>query len=142
MSISILNIIGYVGLIFGIVMSIKTGRDFARKKHDLDLFKKLGTHPVFSKLTYFSFLFIVLWNIFFMAMTKLMGFSFNVIISMFNVYNAVIGLLYTTVIMLVSFLVFKHKYKSINKPLTREGKLLCLSISKTEKLLKNRNLEC
>lgn len=139
---NVLNIIGYIGLIFGVVMSVKTGRDFARRKHDLDLFKEVGVHPVFSKFTYFLFLFIVLWNIFFVVMTKLMGFSINVIMPMFNIYSAIIGFLYTTVIMIMSFLIFKHKYKNINRPLTREGKLLCVSISKAGKLLRNKNFEC
>ncbi len=70
------------------------------------------------------FIFLLICNIFFICMMSTFTFSIKFIISMFNLTNVLYSLVITGSEIIISFYVFSRRYRGLNKPLTREGKIM------------------
>lgn len=116
--------LGLIGVLIGILLSVNTGRNLARRRHDALLFRESIKIPLFNTMFYIMFIFLLIWNTFFICMMSTFTFSIKFIISMFNLTNLLYSLVITGSEIIISFYVFSMRYRGLNKPLTREGKIM------------------
>ena len=106
-------------LAFGYLMAVLAGRGFARKVHDVKVYGR----GVLGLPTYFALMMSYAFSVAAFALPKLFTLPVQVVMSGFDVVGVVVGLAVTTLLTLISYVVFIRRYRGVAKPLTLEGRI-------------------
>ncbi len=132
---SFAGLVSLILIILNILLSFKAGRNYARLSHDAALLKRrigkgLGSYAYIP--FYLMLLFIIFINIAYMLFVK----AFTTMLKVF--LNTFFGLAldpYTQVIVAIivilsSYYYYRNKYKYVDKPLTRQARMMLMALEK------------
>jgi hypothetical protein len=100
-------------------MAVLAGRGFARKVHDVRVYGR----GVLGLPTYFALMMSYAFSVTAFVLPKLFTLPVHVVVSGFDVVGVVGGLAVTTLLTLISYVVFLRRYRGVTKPLTLEGRI-------------------
>ncbi|OWJ54825.1 hypothetical protein Pdsh_03675 [Pyrodictium delaneyi] len=120
-------------MMFGAILSINAGRNFARRIHDIELARKYGKRlPGLGLLAYMSIFFALVTNLVAFAAGKTLASSISVLSGVIrdNISLTMLSALLTLLTTVVSYYVFYTRYRNVEEPLTREGKVALIGLNR------------
>ncbi len=124
----IMEIISLILFLLNIVMSIMAGRKYAQLKHDATLVrKKLGKNLMFFVYLplYLMIIFIICINLCYMVFSHGLSLMLSTILGLLGlIANPYMGFIISVILITASYFYYNHRYKKVDKPLTRYAKLL------------------
>ena len=122
----LLHLIGYAGLVFGVLLSVNTGRKLAQRRHDAELVARYGRRlPGLGLVLYVYMMIAFIVNIFTVALIQMVTSEAKFLFALLtgSLTGFLAGTLMTIILIAVSYFYFRRRYESVDKPLTREGKI-------------------
>ncbi len=116
---NIIDIPYTVSLTISALMAVLAGRSFAKKIHDVGMYGK----GVIGLPTYFTLLLSYVFSIATFTLTKVLELPVRLVMNGFDMLSVIEGLAFSTLITLVSYVVFLRRYRRITGPLTLEGRI-------------------
>ncbi len=133
--------VGWVLFAIGTVLAINAGKGLAAKKHDADIAKRYGKQlSIFGLFLYFYAILSILFSLFSTMATKAFSMSFRLVVGGLDIIYIITGIIYPLVVMGVSYTVFRSRYSTVGRPLTREGKL-AIKVAEKEMWLRKKVVE-
>ncbi len=122
----LLEVIGYLGLVFGVVMSINTGRRLAQRRHDAELVARYGRRlPGVGLVLYAYMTLAFILNVFSVLLFQVFASEAKLLLAVLtgSLASFVAGVVMTIVLIAGSYYFFRKRYEGVDRPLTREGRL-------------------
>ncbi len=107
------------------LLAINAGKNLAAKKHDADLAKRYGKQlSIFGVMLYFYAIISIIFSLFSSLITKIFSTSLKLMVGGTDLLPILTGVAFPLFVMVLSYVVFHAKYKGVNEPITREGRLV------------------
>ena len=122
----LLHLIGYAGLVFGVLLSVNTGRKLAQRKHDAELVARYGRRlPGIGLILYVYMMLAFIVNIFTVALIQMVTSEAKFLFALLtgSLTGFLAGTLMTIILIAGSYFYFRRRYEHVDRPLTREGKI-------------------
>jgi hypothetical protein len=138
----LLETIQLLGLLVGFLLALHAGRSLAMKSHDAELARRHGRRlPAGLGLAFYLLVLAsLIVNILVLATTQALSLAAKALLGAAtgNTSTIITSLLDTATGLATGYLVFSHRYRGIDSPLTREGRIALrgieLGTKTTEKL--------
>jgi len=121
-----------ISLMIGLILSYRSGKNLVKWKHDVVLAKEMNiwNSPAPDKLTYLVMLFGFLFTFTSLIFSNILSILIPMTLATLTSTLATFAISVAMIIAIYS--VSKHKYKTIKKPLTLQGKIVIKSQIKSE----------
>lgn len=123
----LLHVVQLAGLLLGFLLALNAGRGLARRMHDADLARRYGRSlpPGLGALFYIYFLLSFLVNLSVVALSQALSLAGKTLLGAAtgHVSTVAISLAETLAGIAVGYLLFRRRYRGVERPLTREGRL-------------------
>ena len=123
---SLIHLISTISLLIGVLLSVNAGRTLARRRHDLELARRYGRElPGLGIVVYIHMFLAFLFNLSALTLSQLVsgGVKLLVAVATGGFINFIASILLTILLIGGSYVYFSRRYRGVDKPLTREGRL-------------------
>ncbi|BES82427.1 hypothetical protein [Pyrodictium abyssi] len=127
------ELVSLASLALGVLLSINAGRGFARRIHDVELARRHGEKlPGIGLLAYISLLLALMCNLAAFTASKTLSSIASLMgsIPLGGVASHLASLAVTVAVTLASYRFYAARYRGLDEPLTREGRLVLKSLGK------------
>ncbi len=124
---SLLQALQLARAVLGFLLAVNAGRGLARRMHDAELARRYGRSlpPGLGIVFYIYFILAFLVNLSVLAFTQALGLAGKALLGAAtgHVFTVIASLAETVAGLVLGYVVFSRRYRGVEKPLTREGRI-------------------